>query len=88
MSLTPPHWHRQVNLSVQGQPGLWIEFQKNQSYKVKLCLENKQNPHKTACNLLPPLISASTLMAVLTLHREGTAPAKQMKHSSSTGFTH
>lgn len=47
MSLTPPHWHRQVNLSVQGQPGLWIEFQSSGAARAiqENSVTKKLKPH-------------------------------------------
>jgi hypothetical protein len=37
---------RQVNVSVQGQPGLEGEFQNSQGYTEKLCLEKKIKPNQ------------------------------------------
>lgn len=83
-----PLANRSRQIWVRGQLGLQSEFQKNQDYIVKPCRGNKQNPHKPACNLHPPLIRVSTWIAMLTLLRGCTAPAKRTKHSSSMHFTH
>lgn len=72
-------------ISVRGQSGLQRECQKNQGYTVKPCLKNKRNAHKIVCNFLPPLIRASTWIPVLTLLREGRAPAKL---TASSLYTH
>lgn len=51
-----PQKQRQVDLRIQRQPGLLIEFQDSQGYSEKPCLENNNNSKAYNENILISLI--------------------------------